>query len=179
MCLSVALFPIFSRSLHLSLPHHLSVSLSATPFLRENSHIRRSSFGSCRILSRVKHLIVERLRAPQAVGVVELEQVRALARVRVRTGVHFLVTLAPVDRYDDRDGIARTERTAGRTHLAALHLAALQIFRTNDLCTGDGIGNWCTLALGHWEPLLLRWVRFSTITYHRPPLSCRRPRRFR
>ena len=78
-----------------------------------------SSFG-------VVDAVVERLRAPERVRVVELEQVHARARVLVRAGVHLLVAVPPVDRHDDgRRRALLHEGGGGRPAGAALRVAVL------------------------------------------------------
>jgi hypothetical protein len=73
-------------------------------------HIFRTVFGFTILkpehthLSSVVNAIIQRFGTPERVCVVKLQQIDALAGVRVTAGVHFLVAVAPVDGNDDRSG---------------------------------------------------------------------------
>lgn len=56
------------------------------------------------VSSGVVHPVVERFRAPQAVRVVELEQVDASARVRVAACVDLVLAVATVDGHHNGHG---------------------------------------------------------------------------
>lgn len=42
--------------------------------------------------------VIERLRPPQRIGVIEFKQIDALSRVGMRTGVHLVLTVSSVNR---------------------------------------------------------------------------------
>ena len=72
----------------------------------------------CNRLFGIVDPVVEGLRPPQGVGVVELQQVDPRTRVLVRAGVDLLVAVPPVDGHDHRRGRAlvrqrRRRRAAG------------------------------------------------------------------
>lgn len=68
--------------------------------------IQRSASGTeqesccCCCSLAVEHAVIEPLAAPHRVAVVELQEVHAAARIRVRAAVHLLVRVAPVHRND-------------------------------------------------------------------------------
>ena len=85
--------------------------------------------------SCVVDAVVECFRAPQRVGVVELEQVDAAAGVDVTAAVDLLVTVAPVD----GDDLVRLR--AGVSPAALLHVALAE--RPTWRARGAHAHTWC------------------------------------
>ena len=100
-----------------------------------------STTNSCNQSFGVIDPVVERLRPPEGVGVVELEQVHARPGVLVRAGVDLLVAVPPVDWHDHGRRGTLLHEGGGRAAAAGLWIAVFVCWKSERKlkCTDDDL----------------------------------------